>query len=62
MWSCDRLRWELAHGNQANLENHCERKGDRGTTLPVTFVCADERLIAIAQAEGLLTNNPNHHP
>jgi len=29
---------------------------------PLTFVCADERLIAIAQAEGLLTDNPNHHP
>jgi predicted nucleic acid-binding protein len=28
----------------------------------LTFVCADERLIAIAQAEGLLTDNPNHHP
>ena len=29
---------------------------------PLTFVCADERLIAIAQAEGLLTDNPSHHP
>ena len=28
---------------------------------PLTFVCADDRLIAIAQAEGLLTENPNHH-
>ena len=26
------------------------------------FITADERLIAIAQAEGLLTDNPNHHP
>jgi len=26
------------------------------------FVCADDRLIAIAQAEGLPTDNPNHHP
>ena len=29
---------------------------------PLRFVCADDRLIAIAQAEGLLTDNPNHHP
>lgn len=26
---------------------------------PLTFICADDRLIAIAQAEGLLTANPN---
>ena len=30
--------------------------------LPLTFVCADDRLLAIAQAEGLPTDNPNHHP
>ena len=30
--------------------------------LQLTFLTADERLIAIAQAEGLLTDNPNHHP
>ena len=29
---------------------------------PLTFVCADERLTAIAQAEGLTTENPNNHP
>ena len=29
---------------------------------PLTFLTADDRLIAIAQAEGLLTDNPNHHP
>ena len=29
---------------------------------PLAFVCADDRLIGIAQAEGLLTENPNHHP
>jgi len=29
---------------------------------PLAFICADDRLIAIAQAEGLLTDNPNHHP
>jgi hypothetical protein len=29
---------------------------------PLTFFSADDRLITIAQAEGLLTNNPNHHP
>lgn len=28
----------------------------------LTFLAADDRLIAIAQAEGLLTDNPNHHP
>ena len=28
---------------------------------PLTFVCADDRLIGIAQAEGLLTDNPNDH-
>ncbi len=29
---------------------------------PLTFVCADDRLLFIAQAEGLLIENPNHHP
>lgn len=29
---------------------------------PLTFICADNRLVAIAQTEGLLTDNPNHHP
>ena len=29
---------------------------------PLTFVGADDRLIAVAQAEGLCTDNPNHHP
>jgi predicted nucleic acid-binding protein len=28
---------------------------------PLTFVCADDRLIDCARAEGLLTENPNHH-
>ena len=28
----------------------------------LTFLTADDRLIAVAQAEGLLTDNPNHHP
>jgi predicted nucleic acid-binding protein len=28
---------------------------------PLTFISADDRLLAIAQAEGLLTDNPNHH-
>ena len=28
---------------------------------PLTFICADDRLLAIAQAEGLRTDNPNHH-
>jgi hypothetical protein len=29
---------------------------------PLTFICADDRLVAIAQAEGFLTDNPNYHP
>jgi len=29
---------------------------------PLTFICADDCLIASAQTEGLLTDNPNHHP
>jgi uncharacterized protein len=29
---------------------------------PLTFICADTRLIAFAQAEGLATDNPNDHP
>ena len=28
----------------------------------LTFVCADEQLNAIALAEGVLTENPNHYP
>jgi predicted nucleic acid-binding protein len=27
----------------------------------LTFLSADDRLVAIAQAEGLLTDNPNRH-
>ncbi len=27
-----------------------------------TFLAADDRLTAVAQANGLLTDNPNHHP
>ena len=33
---------------------------DRGEWL-VTFICADDRLLAVAQSEGLPTDNPNHH-
>ena len=29
---------------------------------PLIFVSADDRLLAIAQAESLPTDNPNHHP
>lgn len=29
---------------------------------PLTFVCADTRLLTIAQAEGLHTANPNDYP
>jgi predicted nucleic acid-binding protein len=28
----------------------------------LTFLTSDDRLVAIAQAEGLLTDNPSHHP
>ena len=28
---------------------------------PLTFICADDRLLSIAQAEELLTDNPNQH-
>ena len=28
----------------------------------LTFLTADDRLVAVAHAEGLLTDNPNHHP
>jgi len=34
----------------------------RNGRLPLTFVCADDRLISIARAEGLVVENPNHHP
>jgi hypothetical protein len=29
---------------------------------PLTFVCADEDLLSVAQVEGLLIENPNDHP
>jgi predicted nucleic acid-binding protein len=29
---------------------------------PLTFISADDRLLAVAQAEGLSTDNPNRHP
>lgn len=29
---------------------------------PLVFVCADERLLEVAQAEGLLFENPNRYP
>lgn len=29
---------------------------------PLTFVAADDDLLAAARAEGLATENPNHHP
>jgi predicted nucleic acid-binding protein len=34
----------------------------RTGALALTFLTADDRLLAIAQAEGLRTDNPNHHP
>ena len=32
------------------------------TSPALTFLSADDRLLAIARAEGLLTDNPNDHP
>lgn len=29
---------------------------------PLLFVAADDQLLVTAQAEGLPTDNPNHHP
>jgi len=34
----------------------------RTATPALTFLTADDRLLTVAQAEGLLTDNPNHHP
>lgn len=31
-------------------------------TITLTFLTADERLLSIAQAENLITDNPNYHP
>ncbi len=31
-------------------------------TVTFTFITADERLLLIAQAENLITDNPNYHP
>jgi hypothetical protein len=30
--------------------------------LPLTFVCGDGILLVIAEAEGLVVENPNSHP
>jgi hypothetical protein len=32
------------------------------TSTPLVFLSADDRLLAIAQTAGLLTDNPNNHP
>jgi predicted nucleic acid-binding protein len=42
------------------LRVHSDLTRTESTSL--TFITADERLIAVAQTEGLLTDNPNHHP
>jgi predicted nucleic acid-binding protein len=34
----------------------------RATSASLTFVSADNRLISVAQTEGLLTDNPNNYP
>ena len=38
------------------------RELTRAGRSPLTLVCADDHLIAIAQSEDLLTDNPNDHP
>jgi predicted nucleic acid-binding protein len=40
------------------LNQELLRAGDS----PLVFISADDRLLAIAQAEGLNNDNPNHHP
>jgi hypothetical protein len=47
---------QLATAWQANDILH------RAGQPPLMFVTADDRLLVIAQAEGLLTDNPHHHP
>ena len=40
-----------------------ENREERENALPgLTFLCADERLLAVAAAEGLAVDNPNEHP
>ena len=34
----------------------------QGSQSPLTFICADDRLLTTAEAVGLLTDNPNRHP
>jgi hypothetical protein len=34
----------------------------RATTAVLTFLAADDGLLSVANAEGLLTDNPNRHP
>lgn len=34
----------------------------RAKSISLTFLTADDRLIAVAEAEGLPTDNPNRHP
>ena len=50
----DAVQLASAHWVQSDLV--------RTESAPLTFLTADEPLIAIAQTEGLLTGNPNHHP
>jgi len=42
------------------LQVQLDLKQAKGPAL--TFLAADDNLLAIAQTEGLLTDNPNHHP
>jgi len=46
------------------LSTALELHTDRSITgsPPLTFVSADDKLNAAAQAEGLLVENPNNHP
>ena len=51
--------YDAVHLATAWLANRELTRADRS---PLTFVCADDRLIAVARAESLLTDNPNDHP
>lgn len=51
--------YDAVHLATASLAH--QRLTQAGET-PLVFVCADERLLAVAQAEGLVFENPNRYP
>ena len=53
------LKHYIIHLATALIAHHSLQSRD----LPgLTFLCADERLLAVAAAEGLAVDNPNEHP